>query len=77
MELNTATAYIKQYLVLAIYVLEIERNGEITMSKDQKVWLVTGSHSGFGRSLANTALAKVVCFVTTASHTEELKRDWE
>ncbi|WP_276316314.1 SDR family NAD(P)-dependent oxidoreductase [Paenibacillus artemisiicola] len=38
----------------------------------QKVWLITGSSRGFGRSLAEAVLAKGERLVATARKTEQL-----
>jgi NADP-dependent 3-hydroxy acid dehydrogenase YdfG len=47
----------------------INTNEIITM---QKVWLITGSSRGFGRSLAEAVLAKGDQLVATARKTEQL-----
>lgn len=43
------------------------------MSAAQKVWLITGSNSGFGRSLTEAVLAKGDKAVATTRHPEEIE----
>ena len=43
------------------------------MSKYQKVWFITGSNSGFGRSLTEAVLAKGDKVVATTRHPEQIK----
>ena len=43
------------------------------MSEDKKVWFITGSNSGFGRSLTEVVLAKGDKVVATTRHPEEIK----
>ena len=43
------------------------------MSENKKVWFITGSNSGFGRSLTEAALAKGDRVIATTRHPEEIK----
>ena len=43
------------------------------MSKDKKVWFITGSNSGFGLSLTKAVLEKGDCVVATTRHPEQIK----
>ena len=43
------------------------------MSSEQKVWFITGSNSGFGRSLTEAVLAKGDKVVATTRHPEEIE----
>ena len=43
------------------------------MSSEQKIWFITGSNSGFGRSLTEAVLAKGDKVVATTRHPEEIE----
>ena len=45
----------------------------MSISKSSKVWFITGSNSGFGRSLTEAVLAKGDRVVATTRHTEEVE----
>ena len=43
------------------------------MNEDKKIWFITGSNSGFGRSLTEAVLAKGDKVVATTRHPEQIK----
>src|ERR1700742_4425888 len=55
-----------------ILILEDFQRGDVAMSKQDRVWFITGASSGFGRALAEAAIARGDRVVAVARRQEML-----